>query len=98
MEENKFCAVCGKQIEKCWVGGQVQDKDVLFCANCASEILIQQKWILEKENQALKDRWQKLKKCVNTRIDDYHFEGHIVSPELIELGYILRKIEELEKE
>ena len=52
---------------------------------------------LELENQALKDRWSELKKCINTRINDYHFEGHIISPELIELGYILRKIEELEK-
>lgn len=61
MKEDKFCAVCGKQLEKFWVGGQVKDKDVLFCGDCGCEILMKKQWILEDENQALKDRWEKLK-------------------------------------
>lgn len=98
MEEDKFCVVCGKQIEKSWVAGEVQDKEVLFCTNCAIEILMKKQWILEEENQALKDRWNKLKQYINTRLSDYRFEGHIVSPETEELSVIINKIQELEKD
>lgn len=54
--------------------------------------------IARQENQALKERWEKLKEFVNTRLNDYHFEGHIVSPETQELNIILNKMQELEKE
>ena len=32
---------------------------------------------LMEENHALKERWEKLKEWVNTRYNDYRFEGHM---------------------
>lgn len=92
MEEIKFCAVCGKQLEKFWVGGQVQDKDVLFCSECATEVLMKKQWILEDENQSLKDRWQKLKEYA-----EKHFEEE---PSSLAVAFrkILVRMQELEKE
>lgn len=52
--------------------------------------------ILMKENQALKERWKKLKEWVNARYNDYRYEGHIVSPETEELDVITNKMQELE--
>ena len=53
--------------------------------------------ILMNENQALKERWQKLKDWINARYSDYKYEGHIVSPETQELDAIKNKMQELEQ-
>lgn len=53
---------------------------------------------LMEENHALKERWEKLKEWVNTRYNDYRFEGHIVSPEIEELDVITNKMQELERQ
>ena len=53
---------------------------------------------LNKEYLALKDGWIKLKNYLDQRLSDYHFEGHIVSPETQELSAIINKMQELEEE
>ena len=64
-----------------------------MCSECAVQILMQQNWNLQDENQALKDRWEKFKEWVDSDSvgvadDGYHW--------VIRLDEILEKIKELE--
>ena len=100
MEEIKFCAICGKQIENFWVGGDVKGKEALFCGNCASEILIKKQWILEDENQALKDRWEELKKVIKADMEFNKNQPYYPRFKRFYQAerYILERMQELEKE
>lgn len=45
---------------------------------------------------SFKAKWDMLKERLETRLSDYRFEGHICTPETIELEYALEKMKELE--
>lgn len=42
--------------------------------------------------------WGELKKNISQRLEDYRFEGHIVSPETEELKWVVDKMMKLEEE
>ena len=64
MDKDKFCSNCGKKLEDFWVGAESNGNDLIFCAECASKVLVEKCWQLENENKKLKDRWQKFKNSV----------------------------------
>ena len=54
----------------------------------------------KQENQSLKDRWQKLKECIEERIKKYknEFDDPYVFGRIYEQEDLLKKMKELEKE
>lgn len=52
--------------------------------------------IVGDNSLTFKAKWKRLKERVGTRLSDYRFEGHICTPETIELEYVLNKMNELE--